>query len=41
MPSDYLSRNVLSSIDIFSEDIPNLQKQDSFCSLILAFLEDR
>ena len=40
MPSDYLSRNVLSSIDIFSEDIPNLQKQDSFCSSILAFLDN-
>ena len=40
MPSDYLSRNVLSSIDIFSEDIPNLQKLDNFCSSILAFLDN-
>ena len=40
MPSDYLSRNVLSSIDVFSEDIPRLQALDNFCSSILAFLDN-
>ena len=34
MPSDYLSRNVLSSINVFSEDIPRLQALDNFCSSI-------
>ena len=40
MPSDYLSRNVLSSIAVFSEDIPKLQALDSFYSSILAFLDN-
>ena len=39
-PSDYLSRNALSSFDVFSEDIPKLQALDCFCSSILAFLDN-
>ena len=34
IPADYLSRNVLESIDIFSEDLVHLQKQDEFCTTI-------
>ena len=27
MPADFLSRNVLASIDIFNDDLPKLQKK--------------
>ena len=40
MPSDYLSRNVLSAIDIFSEDIPALQHNDEFAQAVFLFLQD-
>ena len=40
MPSDYLSRNVLASIDVFSEDIPMLQHNDEFARSVFQFLQD-
>ena len=40
IPADYLSRNVLESIDIFSDDLFNLQKQDQFCNTVTKFLKD-
>ena len=39
MPSDYLSRNVLAAIDVFSEDIPLIQSQDEFAKSIVLFLQ--
>ena len=38
--ADYLSCNVFHSIDIFSEDLFNLQKQDQFCNTVRKFLKD-
>ena len=40
IPADYLSRNVLETIDIFSTDLPGLQNQDEFCASIRKFLQD-
>ena len=40
IPADYLSRNVLESIDIFNEDLLQLQKQDEFCCTLKKFLQD-
>ena len=40
IPADYLSRNVLESIDIFSEDLLSLQKQDQFCNAVTKFLHN-
>ena len=39
MPADFLSRNVLANIDVFNEDLPSLQKEDSFISAILNFIK--
>jgi hypothetical protein len=38
MPADFLSRNVLSAIDIFAHDLPKLQKSDEFASTVAKFL---
>ena len=40
IPADYLSRNVLESIDIFNEDLLQLQKQDEFCCTLKKFLQN-
>jgi hypothetical protein len=40
IPADYLSRNVLESIDIFNEDLLQLQKQDEFCIVLKKFLQN-
>jgi hypothetical protein len=39
MPADFLSCNVLANIDVFNEDLPSLQKEDSFISAILNFIK--
>ena len=31
MPADFLSRNVVESIEISDEDLANLQDKDTFC----------
>ena len=38
IPADYLSRNVLESVEIFNEDLLQLQKQDEFCVAVKKFL---
>lgn len=38
MPADFLSRNVLASIDVFNEDLPKLQKEDKFISAVRNFI---
>ena len=38
MPADFLSRNVLASIDVFNDDLPRLQKEDEFISNVLTYI---
>ena len=38
MPADFLSRNVLSPIDVFAHDLPKLQKLDEYSSSVAKFL---
>ena len=38
MPADFLSRNVLASIDVFNEDLPKLQQQDKFIMAVRNFI---
>ena len=38
MPADFLSRNVLASIDVFTPDLPNLQNEDEFISTVKNFM---
>ena len=38
MPADFLSRNVLASIDVFNEDLPKLQKEDKFITAVRNFI---
>ena len=38
MPADFLSRNVLASIDVFNEDLPKLQQQDKFILAVRNFI---
>ena len=40
MPADFLSRNVIAEIDIFSNDIPKLQHADEFATAIKKFLQN-
>ena len=40
MPADYLSRNVLESIEISDEDFARLQYKDTFCKSIKNLLRD-
>ncbi len=39
MPADFLSRNVLEEIDIFSPDLPLLQARDKFANAVIEFLQ--
>jgi len=39
MPADFLSRNVLEEIDVFSPDLPLLQARDEFANAIIEFLQ--
>ena len=39
MPADFLSRNVLSPIDVFAHDLPKLQAADEFASMVAKFLK--
>jgi len=39
MPADFLSRNVLNEIDVFSPDLPLLQARDEFASSVIQFLQ--
>ena len=41
MPADFLSRNVLAEIDIFTADLPDLQKNDEFADAVIKFLQLR
>jgi hypothetical protein len=40
MPADFLSRNVLAEIDIFTPDLPQLQDQDEFVGGIRKFIKE-
>ena len=39
MPADFLSRNVLNSIDIFTPDLPQMQAKDEFCSAVMDYIK--
>jgi hypothetical protein len=39
MPADFLSRNVLDEIDVFSPDLPLLQARDEFANAVIEFLQ--
>jgi hypothetical protein len=39
MPADFLSRNVLEEIDIFTPDLPMLQQRDEFAHAVSEFLQ--
>jgi hypothetical protein len=41
MPADFLSRNVLEEIDVFSPDLPLLQARDEFANAIIEFLQHK
>ena len=38
MPADFLSRNVLSSIDVFDDDLPRLQNEDKFIKAVSNYM---
>jgi hypothetical protein len=40
MPADFLSRNVLAEIDVFTPDLPQLQEQDEFVGAIRTFIKE-
>ena len=40
MPADFLSRNVLEEIDIFTPDLPMLQQRDEFAHAVTKFLQN-
>jgi len=39
MPADFLSRNVLEEIQIFTPDLPLLQQRDEFAAAVVKFLQ--
>jgi len=39
MPADFLSRNVLAEIDVFTPDLPILQQRDEFAHSVIEFLQ--
>jgi hypothetical protein len=39
MPADFLSRNVLEEIQIFTPDFPLLQQRDEFAATVVKFLQ--
>ncbi len=39
MPADFLSRNWLEEIDIFTPDLPMLQQRDEFAHAVSEFLQ--
>ena len=41
MPADFLSRNVLANIDVFTPDLPQLQANDEFISNVKKFMLTR
>ena len=41
MPADFLSRNVVESIEISDKDLANLQDKDTFCKSIKNLLQDK
>ena len=41
MPADFLSRNVVESIEISDEDLASLQDKDTFCKSIKNLLQDK
>ena len=38
MPADFLSRNVLASIDVFNDDLPKFPKKDNFISKVITYI---
>ncbi len=38
MPADFLSRNVCEAINVFDDQLPQLQKQDPECKFIRDFI---
>ena len=38
MPADFLSRNVLASIDVFTPDLPRLQERDKFIANVKTYM---
>jgi transposase InsO family protein len=38
MPADFLSRNVLASIDVFNNDLPRLQMEDEFVKSVFNYI---
>ena len=40
MPADFLSRNVLEEINIFTPDLPMLQQRDEFAHAVTSFLQN-
>ena len=41
MPADFLSRNVLANIDVFTPDLPQLQSEDEFISNVKNYMLTR
>ena len=41
MSADFLSRNVLEEIQIFTPDLPNLQRSDEFAHAVILFLKSQ
>ena len=39
MPADFLSRNVLASVDVFNDDLPRLQQEDDFIKTISNYIK--
>jgi len=40
MPADFLSRNVCEAINVFDNQLPELQKQDPMCKHIRDFIQN-
>ncbi len=40
MPADFLSRNVCEAINVFDDQLPELQKQDPLCKHIRDFIQN-
>jgi hypothetical protein len=39
MPADFLSRNELEEINVFTPDLPLLQARDEFANAVIEFLQ--
>jgi len=40
MPSNFLSHNVCEGIDIFNSKLPELQKADTVCKVLIDFIQN-